>query len=393
MDPNPYQSPAPEPPPSYKRSIDSRPSMVALEWVLAYFAAAWLVITIVAAVWFVAGPGAGLASIVAFATVVLSCIVWRTSVALRWVSIAAGAALILAFGIEFEVPWLITAACLALSCGISIGRLFFPKLAELNLIGLKLHERGKLEAAHACFDRVLRRDPRHYDALVNRGVTRERLHRLDEAVADLSAAISIRPDLTLAYAHRGRIQVLRKAWDEAIVDLRKGLSGDPENLDIRYWLGCAYAQRGSFDEALVEADHLMCDVRLRPHGFVIRAIALERHGDHVAAISEYEAAVSLDPNTHDAWNQIGILSAGSNNAAARDGPRAIAAATRACELSKWQNWISISVLAAAYAESGQFDEAVRWAKEALRLAPPEEKATREQRVAQYEQGEPYRLPS
>jgi len=50
-------------------------------------------------------------------------------------------------------------------------------------------------------------------------------------------------------------------------------------------------------------------------------------------------------------------------------------------------------LAAAHAEAGEFDLAVHWAQESLRLAPPHEQATRQARVALYASGQPYRLPS
>ena len=49
------------------------------------------------------------------------------------------------------------------------------------------------------------------------------------------------------------------------------------------------------------------------------------------------------------------------------GPRPCAFATRACELSGWATAKKLETLAAAYAESGDFDQAVTYQQKALDL--------------------------
>jgi tetratricopeptide (TPR) repeat protein len=55
-----------------------------------------------------------------------------------------------------------------------------------------------------------------------------------------------------------------------------------------------------------------------------------------------------------------------------NGMPAIEDATKACEMSEWQNSLYLSGLAMAYAESGDFDSALKWQQKALELSssPP-----------------------
>jgi tetratricopeptide (TPR) repeat protein len=83
----------------------------------------------------------------------------------------------------------------------------------------------------------------------------------------------------------------------------------------------------------------------------------------------------------------------SPNAKRRDGKTAIEFATKACELTSWKDPAYLDTLSAAYAESGDFDAAVKWQTKAIELLTNEgEKDAYRTRLKLYQERKPYHLP-
>jgi tetratricopeptide (TPR) repeat protein len=143
-----------------------------------------------------------------------------------------------------------------------------------------------------------------------------------------------------------------------------------------------------YEEALFRFDLAN---RAHPHGsYVIsQALALFKMGQHKEAMAMIVPLCCAESDV--AAVALATLSwclATCPDDEIRNGKRALAEAQRANSLS--DNWVSWSSLAAAHAELGQFEEAVRFAKKAFAAAPTVRTGDMQHRVSVYESGVAYR---
>ncbi len=98
------------------------------------------------------------------------------------------------------------------------------------------------------------------------------------------------------------------------------------------------------------------------------AIALEEKGEPAEAIEHYEKALEVAPRSISTLTNLAWLLATSPDASLRNGPKALDLASQAERLVGGTNTLVLRTLAAAYAENGQFANAIRTARSAMELA-------------------------
>jgi tetratricopeptide (TPR) repeat protein len=86
------------------------------------------------------------------------------------------------------------------------------------------------------------------------------------------------------------------------------------------------------------------------------------------AISHYETALRIAPDSTSTLNNLAWALSTSPDAALRDGAKALELAEKADQLAGGKNAIFIRTMAAAYAESGRFHEAIASAQRAVQVA-------------------------
>ena len=112
------------------------------------------------------------------------------------------------------------------------------------------------------------------------------------------------------------------------------------------------------------------------------------------AIAELQQAQKRIPRNWHACNMLAWALATAPDAKLRDGKRAVELATQACELTKWKVYRTLDTLAAALAEAGKFDEAVKRQEEALKLLDDNRfRGEYEQRLNLYKARKPFHFRS
>jgi tetratricopeptide (TPR) repeat protein len=215
---------------------------------------------------------------------------------------------------------------------------------------------------------------------------------LDKAVADFTGAIRLNPFLASAYNSRGNAWSLKMKYDEAIADYSEVI-----RLDDRFAPGAYRGRAGAwffkkeYDKAI--ADYTEA-IRLEPgfeKAYVNRSDAWYFKKQYGNVIADCTQALLLDPKDVSAYNNRAWVWATCPDDKVRDGKRAVASATRACELTNWEQPGNLGTLAAAYAESGDFEAAERWQDKALGLLKDDvDKEKGRARLAIYRARKPYR---
>jgi tetratricopeptide (TPR) repeat protein len=122
-----------------------------------------------------------------------------------------------------------------------------------------------------------------------------------------------------------------------------------------------------------------------------RAIVWAYKNDYASAITDFTEVIRVEPRDARAYNGMAWILATCPVEQHRDGTKAVELATKACELSKWRIPNHLDTLAAACAEAGDFDQAIRWEMKALEspdVRGPSGKKMR-QRLRLYQEHKPY----
>ena len=206
--------------------------------------------------------------------------------------------------------------------------------------------------------------------LVDRG-------ELDDAISHFEAAAEIRSHKTDMHYNVGSAFVemnladalARKGQsDEAMFHYEEAIRLEPNYADAYYNRGNVLFAKGRIDEAITDWEKTL---RLQPNdpdAHTCLGIAFSRQGLPKEAIAHYETAVALGPQDPHSRNNLGWILATSSDAGIRDGAKAIDFAQQAVALSGGREPQFLRTLAAAYAETGRFPDAIAAAQQAAVMA-------------------------
>jgi Flp pilus assembly protein TadD len=261
----------------------------------------------------------------------------------------------------------------------------------------ELDRKGQYEAAIAAWRSALELNPEDARANNNLGFALARQGRLAESIVCWEAALKandqipeVRKNLAGALENFG-VELLRKGnLDEAAMRLRRAAELDPQDAAIQYNLGLALLRKAGFDEAIARFQGALAidPSNAQTHNDLAVALAQKRRFQEAAA--QFREAIGIDPMLAQAQSNLAWLLATCPEATVRNGGEALKLAAKAVGLSQGKDASMLDALAAAYAETGRFREAVDTARRALELAPQPLVAALKARLARYQRQEPFR---
>jgi tetratricopeptide (TPR) repeat protein len=190
-------------------------------------------------------------------------------------------------------------------------------------------------------------------------------------------ALAVTPDNDVAHNNLGYLCVDRGELDKAIshfesaARIRSGKRDphyDASSAFIQMNLANALDEKGQVAEALIHYRKLL---ELQPDNIEVHNIVgtvLIQQGRVVEAVEEWQKVLAIQPDNGNAMSNLAWVFATSPDQSLRDGPKAVELAQRALRISGGRIPILFRTLAAAYAESGRFSEAIQTAQQGIELA-------------------------
>jgi tetratricopeptide (TPR) repeat protein len=226
-----------------------------------------------------------------------------------------------------------------------------------------------------------------HEILGNLGQICIRLQKFDSAVSHFTRAIEL-CDRDAEYFHgRGYAHLAVRAIEPAIADLSRAIQLAADGPTCHLYRGHCYLQLGDFDRAIDDLSEALKRAPDSADAYVARARAYYEREMFSNAIADALATLRIEPENAEALNLLAWIQATCSSPELRNGGSAVANAQRACDVARPAEWYHLGTLAAAHAEAGQFDDAVRCARRALDMAPPEERKECQECISRYERHE------
>jgi Flp pilus assembly protein TadD len=137
---------------------------------------------------------------------------------------------------------------------------------------------------------------------------------------------------------------------------------------VRSLLAFILESLGRRDEAVAQYELAIRDKPDDPQLHYRYAVTLALQGNARKAADQYRTVLALDPDRVEALNNLAWILSSNPADDLRNGAEAVRLAERACQLSQHREPVLLGTLAAAYAEAGRFDDAVKTAEKARDLA-------------------------
>ena len=236
-------------------------------------------------------------------------------------------------------------------------------------------------------------DSKQWRAAHNRGVSYAMMGKYEEALEDFNRAIGLNRNYANTWYNRGEIRYERGDYEGAADDYTQAIRLAPQDPAAYNSRGHAYYRLNRIPEAMRDYDRA---VQLDPQNGAIltnRGDAHAHQGNYAAAARDFREAIRVSPQLGRAYQSAAWLMATSPDPRFRNAQLGLDAAQRAIQLDGDEDFRYLDTLAAAYANAGQYEQAIETQTKAIEVMKDAEEGSGEaliERLALYQASKPFR---
>jgi tetratricopeptide (TPR) repeat protein len=267
---------------------------------------------------------------------------------------------------------------------------------------------NKPEQGMQDLNEAIRLNPRDFEALMFRGQLFFTMDEVDKANRDISDSLLIQPESVQGVLLRSLISAREGRFADAIADMETLVRFNPTNQSWILQLASFYQLDQRPRLAIQVLDELLANDPKNWRALRTRGDAKLSIGQHRDAVEDYRLAVKAveadavdisdsekadDIDYGGLFNNLSWLLSTSTDDAIRNGQEALDLALKAAKATEFGQAHILSTLAAAYAETGDFEKAREWAQKAVELGKEqghEQLEQLEEELKSYQQDKPWR---
>ena len=226
-----------------------------------------------------------------------------------------------------------------------------------------LSEKHRFAEAVPAWRKAVELNPEDARAHNNLGAALAETKKPEEALTEYRRSLELNDQSSQAHNNLGSVLAQQGKLDEALAQFEKAVELNPDNGRAQSNMGSALSEKGRSEEAL---EHLRKGVALEPNfadGQNNLGAALARAGALDEAVGHMGKAVEMEPQSVEYRYNFGRVLAAKGRFA-----DAAAQFEQAANLTGMRDPAILDILAAMYAETGRYQEAVAMARKALDLA-------------------------